>query len=272
MVAGGGVPWLIVWCAPQNIPTATHANDGDVLHLRDALSTVVGSGGSAAGLVAEASSLANKLDAEVRVCLWPTPLLGVMLGCVCQISMSDCADVCRSALADLDRRVRKYAEEDPTELPLLPLEEGQDPATQKRMPTRQQQALVKVESAIGELQRVLVRLPPVEQSCSCACLHRRCGVCVQEMGVANNANAALCAQAKADLVAAQATLKEATTAETARIAKFEDERIKREKKVRLIGTFGVTVPMVPLCRPSEGVPLQKRNKIKVHDVLPAVLR
>ena len=42
----------------------------------------------------------------------------------------------------------------------------------------------------------------------------------------------MCASAKADLALFKAQYKEANDAETARIARFEEERIKREKKVR----------------------------------------
>ncbi len=78
-----------------------------------------------------------------------------------QIGMADCFEGCKNALADLERRVRKYADEDPTELPFLPVEPGQEEAPQQRMPTRQQQALAKLDAAISDLQKALVR-------CCCA--------------------------------------------------------------------------------------------------------
>jgi hypothetical protein len=62
----------------------------------------------------------------------------------------------------------------------------------------------------------------------------------QESGSANGADADLCARAKADLASARITLKEATDAETARITRFEEERVKRERKVcgLLVGAVG----------------------------------
>ena len=94
-----------------------------------------------------------------------------------QINMVDCVDACKSAGADVERRARKYADEDPTELPLLPLEEGQAEGTQKRMPTRQQQALAKLESALAELQKSLVRALSFRLP-SCLGASRVLGVCV----------------------------------------------------------------------------------------------
>jgi hypothetical protein len=70
--------------------------------------------------------------------------------------MVDCFDACKTALVDLERRVRKYADEDPTELPCLPPEPGQEGAPPKRMPTRQQQALAKLDATISDLQKSLV--------------------------------------------------------------------------------------------------------------------
>jgi hypothetical protein len=70
--------------------------------------------------------------------------------------MVDCFDACKVASSDLERRVRKYADEDPTELPLLPAEEGQAEADRKRMPTRQQQAIGKLDDAVRELQSAMV--------------------------------------------------------------------------------------------------------------------
>lgn len=64
----------------------------------------------------------------------------------------------------------------------------------------------------------------------------------QELGSANGADAALCARAKADLAAARVALKEGTDVETARIARFEEERVKRERKVWLCCSVAYVIP------------------------------
>ncbi len=81
-----------------------------------------------------------------------------------QVTMADGVDACRVALADVERRVRKYAEEDPTELEMQPLEEGQAPADQKRSLTKQEVAITKLEAVVVQLQTVLVSgctMPPL---------------------------------------------------------------------------------------------------------------
>jgi hypothetical protein len=65
------------------------------------------------------------------------------------------------------------------------------------------------------------------------CSHVFVGIGSQELGVSNGADAVLCTQAKEDLVKYRRQAKEALDAETARIARFEEERIKRERKVTL---------------------------------------
>ena len=58
---------LNVHLSLQNIVTASHANDGDVKHLRDALS-MIDALGSKLPLYGEAQSLCSRLDAEVWAC------------------------------------------------------------------------------------------------------------------------------------------------------------------------------------------------------------
>lgn len=50
--------------------------------------------------------------------------------------------------------------------------------------------------------------------------------------MSNGADDVLCTQAKEDLIKYRQQAKEALEAETARITKFEEERVKRERKVR----------------------------------------
>ncbi len=85
----------------------------------------------------------------------------------------------------------------------------------------------------------------------------------QELGSANGADAALCARAKADLAAARVALKEGTDVETARIARFEEERVKRERKVCFVLQCSFRGPTscghaLSCCRQS-GVLLQARK-------------
>ncbi len=54
-------------CVAQNISIASHANDGDVKHLRDALASLDAAGAKQPAAV-EAASLCQRLDAEVFVC------------------------------------------------------------------------------------------------------------------------------------------------------------------------------------------------------------
>lgn len=159
--------WLCghVCTCVQNIATGTHANDGDVKRLREAVSAVEAAG-SGIALASQARSLATRLDAEVRTLVAYVPCRSLMYRLVAcrrfsyslaycsfcswlfwdvQICMVDCFEACKGAAADLERfesscssaipvfvhglrtcrRVRKYVDEDPTDLPLLPLEEGQ---------------------------------------------------------------------------------------------------------------------------------------------------
>ncbi len=73
--------------------------------------------------------------------------------------MADGVEACRTATADVERRVRKYAEEDPTEAPM-----ESDPP--RRPPTKQQLAITKLEGLLAQLQAVLVS--PYCRLSSCA--------------------------------------------------------------------------------------------------------
>jgi hypothetical protein len=70
--------------------------------------------------------------------------------------MNDGLEGCRAALSDVERRVRKYADEDPTEEPMLAPEPGHESEPAKRAPTKQQIAIVKLEGLVAQLQAVLV--------------------------------------------------------------------------------------------------------------------
>ena len=87
-------------------------------------------------------------------------IIPLSVRCGVQVSLGDELSACRSALSDVERRVSKYAEEDPTELPMLPVEagaEGTEAPPPQRAPTKQQESLTKLAAALMQLQSMLVR-------------------------------------------------------------------------------------------------------------------
>jgi hypothetical protein len=150
----------------QNITLASHANDGDLKHLKDAVDSVEKEGEVGGSLCQEAKRLYTRFNAEVGALLHSCRRrVSLPWACRCahavrrvggQVSMGDGVELCKSALSDVERKVRKYAEEDPTELPMNTVKEG-DAEVQRRSLTKQEQALAKLGAANADLATLVVR-------------------------------------------------------------------------------------------------------------------
>ena len=111
----------------KNIAMATHAHDGDLSHLRQALDTLLRHGYQT-DVISSAQALLKRLDAEVQ--------------------LSDGNDTVAAAVTDVERRSVKHAGEDPTTLDFMPAIDGEEP---KRLPTKIQKALDRLSDAIEAL-------------------------------------------------------------------------------------------------------------------------
>ena len=168
---------------------ATHSHDGDLKRLREAVEAAKRHN-LTGDLSAEAVHLSTRLDAEVN--------------------MTDAIEATTAAVAEVERRMIKYADEDPTELPMIPLEEDQDPSEQKRQPTKIQRALDRLASGLDSLDELLANAATA------------------------GADEALIESTQKQAAEAREKLAEQQVVEDERVVRMEAERAKRDKKVRVV--------------------------------------